>query len=251
MKITKSKHWPKIKKAIPKQFFNTLLIIYYKIQKVRYSGINVYCPVCELNLRSFKINSSCPACGAANRQKALWLFLSRKTDFLKKRLSVLHFAPEYCFYYKMKKLPNLQYISADLGSPRAMIKVDITNINFPDNFFDVVLSSHVLEHVDDDMKAIKELYRVQKKYGWSVHLVPIDYTRKETFEKPSIIRSEDRQVIYGHYDHKRIYGTDFKCRLESAGFIIESYKMEEICEQNELLSYGIKNGIEIFYCKKL
>jgi len=104
-----------------------LLDFYYLIQSIGYIGNNYYCPVCERKLRKFK-SKSCPYCGAGIRHRTLWFFLLRKTNFFKRKLDVLHIAPEHCFFKKMKKQQNINYLSADLNSPRAMVKIDITNM---------------------------------------------------------------------------------------------------------------------------
>jgi len=249
MKITENKNWYKIKAFIPKQLFEPLLDFYYSIQSIGYFGKKFYCPVCESKLRKFK-SKSCPKCGAGIRHRTLWVFLLRKTNFFKNKLSVLHFAPEHCFFKKIKKQYNIIYLSADLCSPRAMVAIDMCNINYPTNYFDVLISSHVLEHVDDDLKAMKELHRVQKKDGWAIHLVPIDYSRSDTYEDPLIKSPKERRDIYGHHDHKRIYGTDYKKRLESSGFNVENFKTEDFCDEKEIINMGLKKGTEIFYCKK-
>jgi SAM-dependent methyltransferase len=249
--IVNSKYWPKIKRTIPKHVFNSLLIFYYKFNSIIYSGKQVYCPICDKKFEKFKKNNTCPACGAGSWHKAMWLFLSRRTNILtNNQLDLLHFAPEYCFYYKFKKMSHINYLSGDLNSPRAMEHIDMTNIDFPDNYFDVLLSNHVLEHVDNDIKAMRELYRVQKNDGWSVHLVPIDYTRRDTFEDQSINTPELRQKIYGHYDHKRIYGTDYKNRLESVGFTVEIIMIEDFASEDEMCQMGLKKGFEIYFCRK-
>ncbi|MEA3497349.1 MAG: methyltransferase domain-containing protein [Bacteroidota bacterium] len=249
MNITKNKNWYRIKSFIPKQLFEPLLYFYYGVQSIGYFGNNYYCPICKSKLRIFK-SGNCPNCGADIRHRTLWLFLLRKTDFFKSRLDVLHFAPEHCFYNKMKKQQNINYLSADLRSPRAMIEIDITNIKYPDNFFNVLISSHVLEHVDDDLKAMKELHRVQSIDGWSIHLVPIDYSRNDTYENSLIKSPEERMKVYGHHDHKRIYGKDYKNKLESSGFKVTVFKTEDFCEENEIAKMGLHKDTEIYYCRK-
>lgn len=249
MKITENKNWYKIKAIIPKQFFEPLLGFYYGVQSIGFLGDTYYCPICESKLRKFK-SESCPKCGAGTRHRTLWLFLLKKTDFFRKKLDVLHFAPEHCFFKKMKKIQNINYLSADLGSPRAMVEIDMTNIKYPDNSFDVLISSHVLEHVENDLKAMKELHRVQRSDGWSIHLVPIDYSKNDTFENPLIKSPEERKKIYGHYDHKRIYGKDYKKRLESSGFRVAVFKTEDFCDENEIYKMGLKKDTEIYYCSK-
>ena len=150
----------------------------------------------------------------------------------------------------MRNQHNIKYLSADLGSPRAMVEIDMTNIKYPDNSFDVLISSHVLEHVGNDLKAMKELHRVQKCNGWSIHLAPIDYSRNETFENPLINSPGERKKIYGHWDHKRIYGKDYKKRLESSGFKVSVFKTEDFCDEYEIAKMGLKKDTEIYYCCK-
>ncbi len=249
MNITNNKNWYKIKALIPAPLFEPLLNVYYFFQGLGYIGSKFFCPVCESDLRNFR-SGVCPKCGAGVRHRTLILFLQRKTNFFSDKLSVLHFAPEHCFYKKFKSLPNLNYLSADIGSPRAMVEVDMTNIQYPDNKFSVLISSHVLEHVDDDLKAMKELFRVQDPNGWSVHLAPIDRSRTDTYEDPSVKSLEERQKIFGHYDHKRIYGTDYKKRLESAGFKVAIFKTADFCDEKEIIRMALKFDTEIYYCTK-
>lgn len=90
---------------------------------------------------------------------------------------------------------NDGYLTADLSNPKAMVKMDITDIQYPDESFDVIYCSHVLEHVPDDRKAMQEFFRVLKKDGWAVLLVPI--VGELTFEDPSIVDPVERTKIFG------------------------------------------------------
>jgi SAM-dependent methyltransferase len=248
-KITKSKSWYKIKSLIPQGIYEPLLSIYYFINRSFYYGNNVTCPICENNFKKFQ-GESCPKCGSSSRHRALWLFLKRKTDFFERDLKLLHFAPEHCFYKKLRDQKNINYTTGDICSPRAIAKIDITNINYPDNSFDVIISSHVLEHVPNDCQAMKELSRVQKSDGWAIHLVPIDHSREKTYDDPLINTPEKREKIYGHHDHKRIYGLDYTKRLEINGFKPHIFKVIDYINENEILKFGLDPNIEICYCQK-
>ena len=105
----------------------------------------------------------------------------------------------------------MEYVSADLDSPLAMANVDITDLPFDDESFDLILCSHVLEHVHDDRLAMRELRRVLKPDGWALLLVPI--SADVTFEDPSIVRPSDRLRLFGQADHVRRYGPDYVDRL--------------------------------------
>lgn len=136
---------------------------------------------------------------------------------------MLHIAPEHCFIDRFESLKNLDYTTGDIESPLAKVKMDVHQIPFDDESFDVVFCNHVLEHVDDDRKAMSEIFRVMKPGGWGVLLVPFFYPLpKETIEDPSIKDPKMREELFGQDDHVRKYGLDYKERLVKAGFKVES-----------------------------
>jgi SAM-dependent methyltransferase len=160
------------------------------------------------------------------------MYLTRKTDLIKaperargKRL--LHFAPEASFYRHFASNSKVEYFPVDLfpeefeASGMTVARADITAIPFPDNSFDVILCSHVLEHIPDDRLAMSELYRVLAPGGWGIFQVPIDYSRAMTYEDPSIVDPADRTLYFGQSDHVRWYGRDYPDRLRSVGFTVQ------------------------------
>ncbi|EHC14929.1 class I SAM-dependent methyltransferase [Fischerella thermalis] len=232
------------------------------IQSVTYAGKEYTCPCCEGSFRTFlpaginhRPKAECPKCFSLERHRLLWLYLKNRTNLLSEKLKVLHFAPEFQLYRLIRKLPNIDYLTADLSAPRVMMNMDITNIPFADASFDVILCNHVLEHVPDDAKAIKELYRVLKPNGWAILQVPLDKNIAETFEDPNITSEEDRVKFYGQKDHLRLYGRDYKNRLEAAGFQVkvEDYIHElgdDLTEKYRLVSED-SNTEDIYFCTKL
>lgn len=163
-------------------------------------------------------NVLCPKCLTLERHRVLWLYLKDHTDFFTKERKMLHIAPEQPFLGRFRKMRNLKLTTADLFSPLADVKCDIQNMPFEDNTYDVIFCNHVLEHVEDDKKAMHELYRVMKPGGFGIFQVPIDYTRETTLEDPSITSEEDRVKHYWQKDHVRLYGRDYPSKLEAAGF---------------------------------
>lgn len=161
-----------------------------------------------------------PSTLSLERHRLLWLYLTNETNFFTSKKKVLHMAPEQCFLSRFKKL-NHEYITADLDSPIADVKADIVNLPFNDNSFDVIFCNHVLEHIQDDTKAMKELFRVMKKGGMGVFQVPQDLNRDITFEDNSITDPKERAKIFGQYDHVRVYGRDYFDKLRSVGFKVE------------------------------
>jgi SAM-dependent methyltransferase len=98
------------------------------------------------------------------------------------------------------------------------VKLDVRNIGFEDDQFEVVLCNHVLEHVREDEQAMREIFRVLKPGGFAVLQVPLALDLSETLEDPSLVEPRDRKSAYGQKDHLGLYGLDYFERLERAGF---------------------------------
>ena len=163
-----------------------------------------------------------PSTLSLERHRLLWLFLNTETDFFisKTKKKVLHFAPEQAFYKRFRNQKNLDYTTTDLLSPLADVKADICNLPFDDNSYDIIFCNHVLEHIPDDTKAMKELFRVLKPGGMGVFQIPQDLSRATTFSDDTITDQKERSKIFGQYDHVRIYGLDYFDKLRSIGFTV-------------------------------
>ena len=161
---------------------------------------------------------------------------------------MLHVAPEECFISHLRKHLGQNYITADLLN-EADVKMDITDIQYPDEYFDIIYCSHVLEHVQDDKKAMKEFCRVLKHKGWAILLVPI--TADKTFEDPAIVTPSERLRVFGQEDQVRRYGPDYVPRLRESGFKVEVSKVTELFEKNDIITMGLTEASgEIYYCTK-
>ena len=182
-----------------------------------------------------------PSTLSLERHRLLWLYLTNETNFFTSKKKVLHMAPEQCFLSRFKKL-NHEYITADIDSPIADVKADIVNLPFTDNSFDVVLCNHVLEHIQDDIKAMKELFRVMKKGGMGVFQVPQDLNRDITFEDNSITDPKERAKIFGQYDHVRVYGRDYFDKLRSVGFKVEEVNYSQKVSSELSSRYRLMEG---------
>ena len=191
-----------------------------------------------------------PSTYSLERHRLLWLYLKNETSFFKAKLKVLHFAPESALMNRFKKLKNISYDTIDLNSPIADIKADICNLPFLDNSYDFILCNHVLEHIVDDNKAIKELYRVLKKNGIGIFQVPIDYNRDTTFEDFSVTNKKERNKLFGQYDHVRIYGLDFFDRLQKAGFSVERCEYTSKLSNEDITKFCLPKKEIIPICRK-
>jgi SAM-dependent methyltransferase len=183
-----------------------------------------------------------PSTLSLERHRLLWLYLKNETEFFKAPIKLLHFAPEQAFYNRFKKLDNLKYTTTDLNSPLADVKADICNLPFQNDFFDVILCNHVLEHIPNDTKAMQELYRVLKPGGWGIFQIPQDLKREKTFEDDTITDRKERARIFGQYDHVRIYGRDYFDKLRSIGFTVEEVDYTSTLPKETVEKYRLAKG---------
>ncbi|MBB1537108.1 MAG: class I SAM-dependent methyltransferase [Bacteroidia bacterium] len=166
-------------------------------------------------------NALAPCSLSLERHRLIWLYLSRQLHIGETPMRVLHMAPEWCLQNKLKAMANVCYTSADLESPWASVHCDIQCLPFDDNHFDLILCNHVLEHIPDDRKAMRELFRVLRPQGIALLLVPQDRSREHTLEDPSINTPALREKFYHQRDHLRLYGLDYAQRLSNEGFTVE------------------------------
>ncbi len=234
-----------------------LSLLFRKPVSLFYKGDNVECPVCEKSFRKFLPygnqgidNRLCPNCLTLERHRLLWLYLKQKTDFFTANLKVLHIAPEQPFIKRFRSMENLDYTTADLVSPLADVKTDIRNMVFDDNKFDVVICNHVLEHIDKEQQALKEILRVLKPGGWAILQVPMDYSKEKTYEDDTITSRAEREKIFGQYDHLRLYGNDYPKRLEKAGFSVKIENFTAEFEKEQAERYRFDMNEKIFLCMK-
>ena len=235
---------------LPRSILIRLSIFFLPLLKIIYKGNKFTDPINGKSYRKFipygykkiRPNALSPGTLSLERHRLLWLYLKRETTFLKDKKKVLHIAPEQALYREFKKIKFWNYTTLDLSSPLADIKADITNLPFDNNFFDLIICNHVLEHIPKDLIAMKEVFRVLKKNGVAIMQVPIDKNRLETFEDFSVKSSKKREELFGQYDHVRIYGQDFFDRLKSVGFRIQKIDYTKELSQEEINKFSINKG---------
>jgi SAM-dependent methyltransferase len=247
----------RIAQVIPEVIKPPLRKVKQFIRGLKYAGSARHCPVCNRNSRQFgaigiisRNDAQCFYCGAVERHRLVWLYFKRKTNlFSGLPLKMLHVAPEAVFEKKLHAQLGSNYLTADLYNPGAMVKMDITNIQYPDESFDVIYCCHVLEHVPDDRKAMREFFRVLKQGGWAVLLVPV--TAEKTYENFSITDPAERLKNFGDPTHVRLYGPDYIERLRESGFSVQLSRPSNFLTQEEIERMGITSAAgEIYYCTK-
>jgi SAM-dependent methyltransferase len=245
---------------LPRPLLIKISLLINKPLSFLYRGNKVACPVCGKTFRKFlpygytrtnKDNRLCPNCLSLERHRLLWMYLDRQTDYFNRRIEVLHIAPEQPFIKRFRKNSQWKYVTADLLSPIADVKTDIRDMKeFAEETFDLVICNHVLEHIDDEQKALAELKRILKSGGKAILQVPIDYSLEHTFEDDRITDKKERERIFGQYDHVRVYGRDYPERLQQAGFEVEENMYVKTFTESELERFRLdKEEVIYIVCK--
>lgn len=225
------------------------------VRRRLYAGNEKQCPVCGFNARRFlpfgivpRPQAQCPSCNSLERHRFVWLFLQSRS-LLSPALDkpLLHVAPEACLEAHFRRSFGSAYLTADLFKP-ADVHMDITAIQYPDESFGQIYCSHVLEHVLDDRKAIREMYRVLTPGGWAILNVPI--TAPVTDEDPTVTDPAERLRLYGQEDHVRRYGPDYIDRLTEVGFHVEEFIAGALLTKTELDRYAIPGDERLIFCTK-
>ena len=233
-----------------------------KIRTCFLRGNNVECTTCSIKLATFltsgiplRANAICPNCESLERTRIYWSYLLKVPGFFDTNKKVLHTAPEKVLFKLFSENKNIDYSPIDklevgYNYPKGTINMNILDLKFPDNHFDFILSSHVLEHIDDDIKAMKEFHRVLSPDGFAMLQVPMDITKDKTYEDFSITDPEERTKAFGQFDHVRLYGLDYKERLESAGFTVEIDDFSVNLSVEEKFKFGFGEGESIYIVRK-
>ena len=176
---------------------------------------------------------SCKNCGAADRDRLSALYFR---DYLRQGgelRDILDIAPCKPLTDFLKRAGAVNYRSADLMAPMAVDdRVDIQNMpEYGEGQFQIFICSHVLEHVTDDLAAMRELYRVLAPGGWGICMAPINLGLSEIYENLQIVDEAGRWRHFGQFDHVRLYSKDgFVSRLTSAGFRVEQHGISHFGE---------------------
>ena len=260
-----------LKKILPSRVYFFLKETYRYVDSLRYLGNNYECIFCKGQFSIFlpagvdvpilkeyqvvgggyRLNSTCPRCFSSDRERLIYLYLKEiKNSIFSKNIKLLHVAPERQLSRFLKACRNIEYISADLHSPHVDIKMDIVDIKEANETYDVIICNHVLEHIQEDTKAMSELYRVLKKGGIAILQVPISYQLIYSLEDNSITNPQERKIKFGQKDHVRIYGLDYIERLKKAGFSVIDYDYSKKINPEIVLKYALLPEERVFVCSK-
>jgi len=226
--------------------------------RLAFFGRRRYCPVCDSWTRRFlphgppalrEQDARCPVCRSVRRHRLTWIFFKQRTELFSggpRRL--LHVAPEMSMMAALGRVAGLDYVPTDIAGPYAAVRMDLTAMGARDASFDAIYCSHVLEHVHDDRKAMREMYRTLKPGGWAVIMVPV--SDQPTFEDPSITDPAERERLFLQSDHVRLYGFDICERLAAAGFEVEVVYAPQLVDAAACARMGLNPKEPLFYARK-
>lgn len=218
-----------------------------------FAGRRHRCPVCEAGLDRFLVLHRdyfrwCPACRSLQRHRFVWLLFRDRVAGLEARGKVLHVAPEPGLAARLAAIPGVDYLSGDLHNPRAMVKMDVCDIRLPDGSLDLIYCSHVLEHVPDDRRAMREFQRVLAPGGAALILVPV--FPGPTVEDPGLADPVQRERRFGQWDHVRTYGADVQDRLIEAGLSVTRVRAADVYGPADIERFGLEPEEIAFICRK-
>ena len=240
---------------------------YYRVDNIVFSNrASLYCPCCDYHLRAFKSRSYtmrtdyfnpqrykgieqkiiCPVCGSLPRHRILATWMNDHKQELKGE--ILYFAREESMDRWLKR-NGIKTISADIkGHPDLII--DMQDTGLQENSWDWIICNHVLEHVDDYQKALKELYKILKQKGHLIISFPIDETL-DTVKEDRKADTKNRIEQFGQIDHWRLFGRDSEDIIKNIGFEVSRISGEGlpmcICPNVGPADYDVNY---LFLCKK-
>lgn len=266
-----------LRKIVPYSFIHLIKRTKCLVEAVFYSGNKFECPLCKNKFRKLKDggeslpffkdnkiigggrrkNMLCPYCLSTDRDRLVYFYLTTRNEIVDQKLSLLHVSPEYTLKNHIKKFPNINYISGDKFEERyqgfyydkSTQNLDLTDLQYPDETFDIIVCNHVLEHIKEEQTALNEIKRVLKHDGWALLQVPIAKENKETIEYQGI-SSKKKESFYGQKDHERLYGLDYPDRLRFNGFNVEIWSASALLNNDEIIKFALNSEEKVFIVKK-
>lgn len=203
----------------------------------------------ELDVVGSDLDSfGCPRCGAHDRERHLILYM-REVGLMERlgRMDVLHFAPETHLSRLIERASPRSYRKGDLYPIAPDVeRIDLLAIPCAAERFDLVIANHVLEHVADDLAAVREIRRVLRPGGHAILQTPYSAKLHHTWSDPGIDTDGARLQAYGQEDHVRLFGRDIFDRFASAGLLACGGTHEALLADCDSLRYGVNPREPLF-----
>jgi SAM-dependent methyltransferase len=212
------------------------------------------CSACKAEVVAFYRYGSeaawgCPECLASPRERFVNFALDNGFLQLRANARVLHVAPsERSLVRRFCQAGD--YVAGDIAPGRyrhvRAVELDLT-ADFRCGLFDLIYASHVLEHIPDDMRALRNVYSHLTSGGQFWALVPIEGTT--TREGTPNMTAREREREFGLWDHVRQYGMDFADRLAAVGFDVRVIAADGLPPSSRL-KHGLPKTEHVFVAMK-
>ena len=249
-----------IKKYLPKVIVHIFYKFIHFCRAILLKGDSYFCPICKFKaskflsygqdydaIKKFKIigmghrkNALCPNCLCKDRERLVYLFLEKqlKEKKINSVSKIIHFSPEYSLENNFFRKKFTNYTNADITNGKCNIDIDLQNFNYKEKNFDLVICNHVLEHIENDLIALKNIYLILKPKGLAILQVPLSTIIKKDFKKENINTDKERLYNYGQIDHVRVFSKEnYLDKLKHVGFKLKLDYMEK--EKKNIISYGL------------
>lgn len=224
------------------------------------TGKNVYCHCCKSQFRKFatfgnpkRLNAWCPKCQSLERHRLLSVFLERETNLYCQSIKLLHIAPEDAFFNRFNTSKNIEYYPVDIFPnlyPKGTAYFNLLENECPDNCYDAIICNHVFQYIENDKKAMSEVYRLLKPGGWALLQVPLNKKLGKTLEDDNIVDPKEREKFFGLKEHTRFYSLDYKDRLEKAGLTVNVIDYTGKFTEQEIFRFGFYKDDDIYFATK-
>jgi SAM-dependent methyltransferase len=187
-----------------------------------------WCPACGRPVAGFFRYGAerawgCPLCGASPRERLMHVLFETGRIVVPTDGAVLHVAPNEHRLVERLRAAAGDYVPADLDPARytvpGMRAIDLMTLDDPRRY-DIVYASHVMEHVPDDARVLRNIAAALRPGGEAWLIVPLWDRPSE--DGPADLSGRERERRFGQWDHVRQYGRDFADRIAAAGFDVET-----------------------------
>ena len=260
-----------IKRYIPKPIIDIIYKYLHFLRLFFFKGNNFFCPICKFKaskflpygkdyeaIKKFEIigmgfrkNAICPNCFSKDRERLSYLFLQKliSEKSINYSSKIIHFSPESSLERNFFRKNFSNYFTADIIKNKSDFIIDLQNFNFKEKNFDLVICNHVLEHIENDIKALENIYSILKPGGIAILQAPLSTIIDVDFKKEDAISDIDRLNFYGQSDHVRIYSEkNYLQKIKNIGFNLNINEM--IIEKNYLPSYGLNKSEKVIFASK-
>ena len=261
----------KVKKYLPKLLINLIYKSLHIYRTIALKGDNYFCPICKYKAKKFlpygqdyeaikkfniigmgyRENALCPNCFSKDRERLVYLFLKKLMKLNKINLNskIIHFSPESSLENNLFRNNFTNYTTADIIKGKCDLNLDLQNLDYQEKNFDLVICNHVLEHIENDITALKNIYSILKPGGLALLQVPLSRDIEKDFQKNEINTEKENLYLYGQKDHVRIFAEkNYLEKIKQNGFILEIDEM--IAEKKNLPSFGLNFLEKVILVKK-